>query len=629
MVGGGPSSTSSYSAPFGGGNAPSAPSPAGLRPLAIANFPPAPASATSGYSKVDSHSKPTSPSYASSPSSGGAYNNPVPLATRQLPIVSGSFHLGEKRGRDEGNPPPPTVAPPTGAAYRPQVPPPSVAGSNSYSKLPQPPTPVGLSRENTASYNPPPPPVAPPQSYSDQRTQMLLQRYAAEDTEARKSLYSRLSVVGRPLPASLSSSLTSLATPRRFGTAAANRFSSPVAVTARLPPPPVPSTTGKVTQTTSPHGRLQPLPPVAPLRAVRAFSSLGLSGENNAGHVDEVSRADLARLANVPDQTRAMLPSVIALQLASTTTAIKAFEKYGITISEADRKFLKNERVRIRAACGNSANALVQMDISHRLIMLNRKFLETRAATPPPPPTSAPYSSGSASLPATVPLPKIGGKLFPLSTVKGKKTAATAVPTAKAARKAVANVFLLDGSFAAQRKQKAAQKVHEMRHHIHYQYKLPAEASRLDPKPEVMVIDTCAIMNMTQNQLQELTLRLGKIELAIPYLVINELDGINKNRLNPEKQVKAKLSREWLLQMQEAQLVRVQRREEVDASVEATADNNDDRILAFAVYVQKEEAANGRRPIRLLTDDRTFRVKAQAERLVVCDTSELLSEDYH
>lgn len=110
--------------------------------------------------------------------------------------------------------------------------------------------------------------------------------------------------------------------------------------------------------------------------------------------------------------------------------------------------------------------------------------------------------------------------------------------------------------------------------------------------------------------------------LAIPWVVLDELDGIQKDFSNLDRQYKARQAREWVRTLQLSGYIRVQNAHEIDAGVRVLTGlkTNDDQILAHAVYLQKQEAPKlqvERRIVKLLTVDETLKIKAEGLELGV------------
>ena len=708
----------------GGSSKPSSPSSYGA-PLALA-----------GASVGSDYSRPTSPS-AQGAVAAAAHAPPATsytgAAVRQLPTVGttaafatnasganaiansgrGGKMAGEKRGRDETPhvPPPPPISPP-----------PPTSGGGAVRPLPVAPTAIdftavrGGENNNTHSGKrgavPPPPPITTPppaqsSSYADQRTAVLLKRYAAEDAEARRNLMAASSST-----ASASASASGAATARRFGAGATQSVATRTSLSLASSPHgraataqqtssaasatggsrfrsmgSASSSTPRGTPLATPRGALPvvpggPLPPAAAAVSDSPATIPGAAAEKVKTTADIIVESfDYSTLK----EANVTLPAAVAMHLAANSTAMIANASLGRSVSEADTKRLKALRDQIRKISGNSAKALIPLNLAEAVLATNLRFLakkqQRQQAALPTPPNAATLLSRLNSAPTgntVAPLPNASafarftaaaaGNHHPVAALGGggakkklgtdgqplgaadrrmsKKDMARNAANAKreavlqqqrerearrTATKGAGGVKLFDamgGSFAAQRRAEGAQRLKELKESVNYRYELPPmfDEGVSFAEKEVIVADTCALMNMTQEQLQTLTLKLNSMELAIPFLVIAELDGINKNRFQQEKAMKAKQVREWVLQLQENSLVRVQRRDEVDPSVAVTADNNDDRILAFAVFVHKEEEAKGagRRPVRLLTDDRTFKVKGQAEGLTVVNSRVLL-----
>eukprot|EP00743_Colponemidia_sp_Colp-15_P013266 GILK01015354.1.p1 GENE.GILK01015354.1~~GILK01015354.1.p1 ORF type:complete len:136 (-),score=19.79 GILK01015354.1:85-492(-) len=122
-------------------------------------------------------------------------------------------------------------------------------------------------------------------------------------------------------------------------------------------------------------------------------------------------------------------------------------------------------------------------------------------------------------------------------------------------------------------------------------------------------------MSMDKVQLQGLAnhLRRAGEVLAIPWVVLNELDGIQKDKVNTDRQYLARQANIWLEKLQVANYIRIQKgKAEADADIYCR--KNDDEILAYAVYLHKQEEAKAsaeRRQVKLLTVDKTLRMKAR------------------
>lgn len=140
----------------------------------------------------------------------------------------------------------------------------------------------------------------------------------------------------------------------------------------------------------------------------------------------------------------------------------------------------------------------------------------------------------------------------------------------------------------------------------------------------LIVADTCGLMTMEKYELQAFAdyLSMTGEFLAVPWAVLSEPDGIQKDFSKPDRQYKARQAREWVRALQDSGYIRVQNADEIDAGVGALTGlaTNDDQILAYAVYLQKQEATKlqvERRQVKLLTVDETLRIKAKGLELGV------------
>ncbi|KAG8342942.1 PIN domain [Trypanosoma vivax] len=129
-----------------------------------------------------------------------------------------------------------------------------------------------------------------------------------------------------------------------------------------------------------------------------------------------------------------------------------------------------------------------------------------------------------------------------------------------------------------------------------------------------VVMDTCSILGSTPETLSVIMLH---TVLCIPVVVIEELDGINKlKRPGRDKKDRERLRfitrqiRERIAQaLVHHEKLRLQRRGEVNVAYDQCVKTNDDSILGFAVFLEREEA----RRVVFVTEDKFLHIKAVSE----------------